>query len=82
MKNLFIKRLLILLGFVLILISIAIGISIIVFSCKYMAGTWLTFGKYIISMVALGTGGFFIAFTGIIIIYVSTVDDVNDSQES
>ena len=78
-KN-FIKNLLTILGFILILISIIIGISIIVFSYKYMAGNWLTFGKYVISMIALGIGGFFIAFVGILIIHIAIFDE-NDNQE-
>lgn len=81
MKNLFIKRLSIILGFILILLSIAIGISIIIFSFKYMAGSWLTFGKYIISTIALGIAAFFIAFIGIIIVYVSIVDDINSEEK-
>jgi hypothetical protein len=74
MKN-FIKALLVILGLILIILSIVSGIFIIIFSYKYMSGTWITFSKYILSAIVLAVSGFLMALAGYMIIYVATWED-------
>jgi hypothetical protein len=69
--RLLIRKILIIVGLIMLTISIAIGVCIIIFSFKFMAGTWLTLGKYILAMIGLGLAGAIIAIIGIFIIYLS-----------
>ena len=81
MKN-FIKALLIIFGLILIILSVVSGVFIIIFSYKFMSGTWITFSKYILSAIALAVSGFLMALVGYIIIYVTTWEDkqVDDNE--
>ena len=74
-----IRKILIIAGLIMIGISVTIGICIIVFSFKFMAGSWLTVGKYILSMIGLALAGAIIACLGIFIIYLSI--DTNDLEK-
>lgn len=76
--RLLIRKILIIMGLILLAISICIGITIIIFSFKFMNGSWLTLGKYILAMLGLGFGGLFIGILGVFVIYLSIdTDDVN-----
>jgi hypothetical protein len=66
-----IRKILIIFGLLFILISIAIGVSIVIFSFKFMGGSWLPVWKYILSMIGLAIAGLIIAIIGILIIYLS-----------
>ena len=67
MKN-NLKKIIIIMGLILIFISIITGILITVFSIKLLNGTWL-FSQYILTVIGLGISGFFIGILGIILIY-------------
>lgn len=69
--RLLIRKILIIVGLIMLTISITIGVCIIIFSFKFMAGTWLTLGKYILAMIGLALAGAIIAIIGIFIIYLS-----------
>ena len=66
-----IRKILIIFGLLFILISIAIGVSIVIFSFKFMAGSWLPLWKYILAILGLAVAGLIIAVIGILIIYLS-----------
>ena len=78
--RLMIRKILIIMGLILIGIAIAIGISIIIFSFKYINGIWLSFGKYLISMIVLALSGAIVGVLGIFIIYLSI--DTNDLEKN
>jgi hypothetical protein len=59
------KRIIAILGLILILCSIVCGICIVIFSFKFMGGKWLGLGKYILAVLSLGFGGMLIGVTGI-----------------
>ena len=65
MSNL-LKRMIAILGLILILCSVACGICIVIFSFKFMFmdGKWLSLGKYILAVLSLGFGGMLIGVTG------------------
>lgn len=77
--RLLIRKILIIAGLIMIGISITIGICIIVFSFKFMAGSWLTLGKYIFAMIGLAFAGAIIAIIGVLMIYLSI--DTNDLEK-
>ena len=77
--RLLIRKILIITGLIMIGISITIGICIIVFSFKFMAGSWLTVGKYILAMIGLALAGAIIAIIGVLMIYLSI--DTNDLEK-
>lgn len=77
--RLLIRKILIIAGLIMIGISITIGICIIVFSFKFMAGSWLTVGKYILAMIGLALAGAIIAIIGVLMIYLSI--DTNDLEK-
>ena len=72
------KRIIAILGLILILCSIACGICIVIFSFKFMSGKWLGLGKYILAVLSLGLSGMFIAFAGINLIKILEVSDYDD----
>lgn len=77
--RLLIRKILIIAGLIMIGISITIGICIIIFSFKFMAGSWLTVGKYILAMIGLALAGAIIAIIGVLMIYLSI--DTNDLEK-
>lgn len=74
------KKIVVILGLLLILCSVACGICIVIFSFKFMGGNWLSLGKYILAVLGLGLGGMFIGLTGINII-MKLISDYGDIDE-
>lgn len=70
----FINKILIIMGLLLILISIATGICIVILSFKFMGGG-LTFSKYISNVLKFAGGGMLIAASGIRLIKFTTNTD-------
>ena len=80
MKNI-IKRILIIIGFLFILISIIGGLSIIVFSFKFVTGVWvINLLEYIFAMIGLSIACMIIAIIGIIFIYIGIDDEVKNAS--
>lgn len=75
-SKILIRKILIIFGLLLILVSIAIGVSIVIFSFKFMNGCWLNWWQYILAMIGLGLAGAIIAVIGIFMIYIS-IDEQN-----
>lgn len=73
------KKIIAILGLILILCSIACGICIVIFSFKFMGGKWLGLGKYILAVLGLGLGGMFIASAGINVIKI--LEDHNNIDD-
>ena len=72
------RKILVILGLLLICCSIGAGICIVVFSFRYMGGDWLSLGKYIVAVLGLGLGGMFIGLLGISVIHLSI--DINKGK--
>ena len=71
--SLLLKRIVIILGLLLVITSICIGISIIIFSFKFLDGSiTLNAFQYFVIMLAIGIAGFCIGFLGILIIYTAS----------
>jgi hypothetical protein len=71
-----IRKILIIFGLLMLLIAVAAGVTIIVFSFKFMGGEWLTVGKYVLTIIGLAVAGFIIGLFGVLTIYLSI--DQND----
>ena len=74
MSNLFIRKVLVIFGILLFLVAIAIGVSIIVLSFKFIQGTWLTLWEFILAMIGVGLGGALIGLLGLVLVYAA-IDD-------
>ena len=62
-----VKRFVIFMGMILILLSVVVGVLAIILSLKFMYGSWLSLKQYIVAVLSLGTAGFWIAFSGLLL---------------
>jgi len=70
--NLLIRRILAVFGLLLILTTIAGGVSIVIFSHKFIIGNInMTLLQYIFAMIGYGIAQLLVGILGLILIYVS-----------
>lgn len=78
-----VQKIVIIIGLLLMACSIMSGICIVIFSFKFLGGGWMTFGRYLLTVLGLGLGGMFIGFLGITTIHTSRelYKDNKDGQQ-
>ena len=69
--KLIIRKIMIIFGLILLAISIAIGVSIIIFSFKFMKNLGLLWWQYMLAVIGLAIAGFIVGVLGILLIYIS-----------